>query len=95
MTAADKLEILKLDLQITTDAYDALLSQMISAAEEMITREGITLDADKAEDTQLVVMYAAYLYRQRRDGNPAMPRSLRFALNNRLFSQKAGGGNAG
>lgn len=95
MTAADKLEILKLDLQITTDAYDALLSQMISAAEEMITREGITLDADKAEDTQLVIMYAAYLYRRRRDENPAMPRPLRFALNNRLFSQKAGGGNAG
>ena len=95
MTAADKLEILTLDLQITTDAYDALLYQMIAAAEEMISREGITLDADKAEDTQLVVMYAAYLYRQRRDSNPAMPRMLRWALNNRLLSQKAGGHGAG
>lgn len=95
MELQDKLLLLKMDLQITTTAYDELLSQMISSAEGMIAREGIVLDSKKAEDTQLVVMYAAYLYRRRRDENPAMPRSLRFALNNRLFSQKAGGGNAG
>lgn len=90
MELADKLKLLKLDLQITTTAYDELLSQMISSAEGMIAREGIVLDSKKAEDTQLVVMYAAYLYRRRRDENPAMPRMLRFSLNNRLFSQKAG-----
>ena len=95
MEITDKLRILKLDLQIATSAYDELLLQMISSAEDMIAREGIVLDSKKAEDTQLVVMYAAYLYRRRRDENPAMPRSIRFALNNRLFSQKAGGGNAG
>lgn len=95
MEHADKLRILKLDLQIATSAYDELLLQMISSAEGMISREGIVLDDKKSEDTQLVVMYAAYLYRRRRDENPAMPRPLRFALNNRLFSQKAGGGNAG
>ena len=92
MTTADKLQILKLDLQITTTAYDELLLQMLAAAADMISREGITLDANKAEDTQLVIMYAAYLYRKRRDENPAMPRMLRWALNNRLFSEKAGGG---
>ena len=91
MELQDKLLLLKMDLQITTTAYDELLSQMISSAEGMIAREGIVLDSKKAEDTQLVVMYAAYLYRRRRDENPAMPRMLRFALNNRLFSQKAGG----
>lgn len=95
MDNADKLRILKLDLQIATSAYDELLLQMISSAEGMISREGIVLDDKNAEDTQLVVMYAAYLYRRRRDENPAMPRMLRFALNNRLFSQKAGGVNAG
>ena len=90
MELQDKLLLLKMDLQITTTAYDELLSQMISSAEGMIAREGIVLDSKKAEDTQLVVMYAAYLYRRRRGENPAMPRMLRFALNNRLFSQKAG-----
>ena len=36
----------------------------------------------------LVEMYAAYLYRRRREENVQMPRMLRWALNNRLFSQK-------
>lgn len=43
---------------------------------------------DTVEDGQLVVMYAAYLYRKRADDAPVMPRMLRYALNNRLFSQK-------
>ena len=42
------------------------------------------------EDNQIVVMYAAYLFRKRADDNPVMPRMLRYALNNRLFAQMAG-----
>ena len=42
-------------------------------------------------DAVLVEMYAAYLYRQRREKVVAMPRMLRWALNNRLFEQKVGG----
>lgn len=86
-----RLKLLKLDLQISTNAIDELLIQMLNAAHSFIEREGISLDETSAEDTQLVVMYAAYLYRKRRETNVAMPRMLRFALNNRLFSQKAGG----
>ncbi len=40
----------------------------------------------------LVEQYAAYLYRKRKDEKAAMPRMLRYMLNNRLFRQKAGGG---
>ena len=54
-----------------------------------ITREGITLE-DTVEDLQLGEMYAAYLVRKR-NTTEAMPRMLRWALNNRLFSQKSGG----
>ena len=86
-----RLKLLKLDLQISTNAIDELLIQMLNAAHSFIEREGISLDETSAEDTQLVVMYAAYLYRKRRETNGAMPRMLRWALNNRLFSQKAGG----
>lgn len=86
-----RLKLLKLDLQISTNAIDELLIQMLNAAHKFIEREGISLDETSAEDTQLVVMYAAYLYRKRREANAAMPRMLRFTLNNRLFSQKAGG----
>ncbi len=83
------LEILKINLQISTDKLDSYLSGLISAAREYIKTEGITLQ-DTPGDHNLVVMYAAYLYRKRREDGP-MPRSLRWALNNRLFSQKAGG----
>lgn len=65
----------------------AYLRQSITAAREMIAREGITL-GEAREDVQLVEMYAAYLIRKRAS-NEGMPRMLRWALNQRLFSQKA------
>lgn len=82
------LQILKIDLQISSDKLDGYLEGLISAAKEYIATEGIVL-GDSQGDANLVEMYASYLYRKRRDGGP-MPRSLRWALNNRLFSQKAG-----
>lgn len=89
MTESDVLTVLKTDLQISISAiqYDAYLSKLISLAKAAIKKEGIEL-ADNVEDGMLVEMYAAYLYRRRREENIAMPRSLRYALNNRLFSQK-------
>lgn len=86
MTATDKLSGLKIDLGISTTAYDSRLSQYISHAEAEIQREGITL-SDGVSDGELVIMYAAWLWR-RRDTGAGMPRMLRYALNNRLFSEK-------
>lgn len=79
----------KSNLQIVqgNTLQDDYLRMLITSAQEMITREGITL-TNSIEDGNLVVMYAAYLYRKRADGEPVMPRMLRYALNNRLFSQK-------
>lgn len=79
---------LKIDLQISTDAYDDRLSLVVESARRFIETEGIEL-TDSIEDDQLVIMYAAYLFRDRRENKP-MPRALRYALNNRLLSQKAG-----
>ena len=89
MTDETILTMLKANLQImpVNTLQDEYLNSLITAAKQMITREGITL-ADTVEDGQLVVMYAAYLYRKRADDAPVMPRMLRYALNNRLFSQK-------
>lgn len=87
MTQQERLLLLKLDLQLMPAAFDPLLTQQLEAAEEMIRREGIAL-TDSAEDDQLRIMYAAYLYRKRAEDNPTMPRMLRWALNNRLFGQK-------
>lgn len=89
MTDETILTMLKTNLQIIAGntLQDAYLQNLIETAKQMITREGITL-ADTIEDGNLVVMYAAYLYRKRADDSPVMPRMLRYALNNRLFSQK-------
>jgi len=80
------LEMLKVDLGITTTAYDERLGQYLSSAQAQIEREGITL-TDSVDDMQIIVMYAAWMWR-RRDGMEGMPRMLRYALNNKLFSQK-------
>lgn len=83
---AQALAMLKIDLGITTNAYDARLEQYIAAAETEITREGAVL-SESVGDLQLAVMYAAWMWR-RRDGMEGMPRMLRYALNNKIFSGK-------
>lgn len=93
MTEAEQRIItqLKIDLQISSDAVDSFLLEKIHAAEEYISTEGITLDYANSGDVDLVEMYAAYLYRERRNTGDTskMPRMLRWALNNRLFHEKA------
>ena len=94
MTDAEILTLLQVDLGelYPSEQRKAFLLQAVSAARAFITREGVDL-TESAEDGQLVEMYAAYLVRKRAT-EEAMPRMLRWALNNRLFSQKAGGGDA-
>lgn len=96
MTQADLLTLLQADLNILSPDPTRLaqLNYLIEAALQLITREGVTLQEPfSAEDGQLVIMYAAYLFRKRATGE-AMPRMLRWALNNRVFSAKAGGQSA-
>lgn len=92
MTNDAILTSLKIDLQISTSAMDEYLFNLMDEAREKIKEEGITLSDSSISDGMLVEMYAAYLYRHRKSGD-AMPRMLRYALNNRLFSEKAGGKN--
>lgn len=94
MTDAQILVTLKIDLQLSTPSLDTYLLDLIGASREYIKDEGIIL-TDSIGDGNLVEMYAAYLYRKRRGESDAygkqvvaMPRPLRWALNNRLFSQK-------
>ncbi|HJC21892.1 MAG TPA: hypothetical protein H9707_09070 [Candidatus Butyricicoccus avicola] len=87
MTQQELMTLLKIDLGIIGTAYDPQLEQLLSAAQSFIAREGVTL-TDSVEDAQLIIMYAAYLYRKRAT-DEGMPRMLRWALNNRIFS---GGG---
>jgi hypothetical protein len=86
MTIDNILEMLKVDLGISTDAYDERLESIISYAISEIEREGIVL-GDTIEEQNLVAMYAGWLWRKRETGE-GMPRMVRYALNNKLFSQK-------
>lgn len=81
------LKALRVDLGITSEAFSQRLLSKIRTAQARIEEEGITLE-DTEQDRDLVVMYAAYLWRSRVSGED-MPRMLRYALNNRLFSRKA------
>ena len=86
MSDAEILTLLKLQIQILTDALDTYLLQIIEARKQMIRREGILADSS-AEYIQIVLMQSAYLY-NKRDTGEGEPRALRFAKNNLLFSQK-------
>ncbi len=78
---------LKIDLNISADIYDARLLSRLQTAVERITSMGITL-GDTESDKDLVLMYAAWLWRERITGDP-MGRMLQQALNNRLLGEKA------
>lgn len=87
MTDTEILGMLKVDLGIKTTSYDDRLTQYLTSSRSMIEREGVTFDATSIEDCQLNVMYAAWMWRKRDEMLP-MPRMLRYALNNRVLSEK-------
>ncbi len=92
------LTMLKVDLGISAanTAYDERFTQLLNAARKAIAGEGVTtLEIEDELDQQLIVMYAAWLWRKR-DGTlgtrknvdmTAMPRMLRLELNNRKFGE--------
>lgn len=91
MTQADLLTLLQADLNLLSPDATRLaqLEHLIQVSLQLISREGVMLQEPySAEDGQLVIMYAAYLFRKRATDEP-MPRMLRWALNNRIFSEKA------
>ena len=88
MSDTDLLVMIKSNLALTTDTWDEYLYNLIDVSRQAIAREGITLTSSM-EDSNLIVMYVSYLYRKRASDTAGMPRMLRMALNNRLFSEKS------
>lgn len=83
------LDALKISLGITTDAYDHRLLWTIDSAVTEIKREGANIDPmNSIDDAQTVIMYADWMWRKRDTGD-AMPRMLRYRLNNRVLQEKA------
>ena len=80
--------MLKANLEKRNSLGDDYLAQLIQAAKTEITREGIVLsdDAYSFDEANVIVMYAAWLWR-RRDTMESMPPALRVALNDRKFRE--------
>lgn len=83
------LAMLKVDLGLTTDAYDNRLQSMMDAARAEVIREGVDNlnTAGSVSDANLIIMYAAWMWRKR-DTMEGMPRMIRWALNNRVMGRK-------
>ncbi len=91
------LELLKQDLQIITNKRpdlqhlakrDEYLESLLASAKSFLAREGIK-ETDSDEYQTINVQYAAYLFRKRAGEATAMPRYLRWEMNNLLMYQKA------
>ena len=89
MNQALLLRALKIDLGISANVYDDRLTARIRTAQERIESMGITLTGSEG-DRDLVLMYAAWLWRSRTTQAP-MGRMLQQALNNRLIGQTGKG----
>ena len=92
MVKAELLNLLLADLNLLSPdpARLSQLRHLIGVAVQLISREGVQLQEPySAEDAQIIIMYASYLFRKRATDEP-MPRMLRWALNNRIFAEKAG-----
>lgn len=85
-----ELTVLKQNLQMPlTNANDEYLKVLLKQAVSLMSREGI-VDDDSFDYYMAKIDYAAFLFRKRasKDNELAMPRSLRYELNNILLSQK-------
>lgn len=86
-------QMLKTDLGFLGDPPDAIktrMEQKLDAAHSALAADGVTIDPTDMMDEELVVMYAAWLYRKRDTGG-GKPRMLREALNDRTVRGKVTG----
>lgn len=87
------LSMIKTDLRLSTDAYDARLGQFLESAKAEITREGYTFpETLTVEEMQIVCLKAEIAWKSARgEITTDMQRMLRYKLNNLIFSQQMGG----
>ena len=98
MADTSLITMIKVDLGISTTAYDARLGQYLDSAKAEIEREGYTFPSTlTVDDMQAIVMFASEMWLSRGSnlGNPgeSMSRKLRYRLNNMIFQQKMREGN--
>lgn len=73
------------------EATRKLMDADLAAARQRLGIAGILVDDGDLDDLQLLVMFAAWLYRGRVNDQP-MPQMLRLAIRDRQTADKTGGG---
>ena len=86
MTDNEMLGALKVDIGLTSDAYDDRLTAYLEAAEQRIAREGVTIDKSDIDHVETIIMYAHWMW-SKRDSGEGMPRMVRYQLNNLIFHE--------
>lgn len=89
---ADLLRLLaaELDMHSLPDKRQEQLQSYLDVAAGRISKKGITLDPENPDDAHLLVEYAAWLFRRRRqEASKMMPDYLRLDINDRLIHEKA------
>lgn len=79
----------ELDMHSLPDQRKSQLQSYLDVAAERIREKGIILDESNAEDVHLLVEYAAWLFRRRRqEASKMMPEYLRTDIHDRLIAEK-------
>lgn len=88
LTDSDLLELLKIELNKPAAYVSPVLELKLGAARERIEKHGIRLDLTSYDDAELVVSYAAWLYRLKEEDpeKTAMPAMLKRALHDRIIA---------
>lgn len=88
LTDGDLLELLKIELNKPAAYVEPVLVLKLGAARERIEKHGIMLDMTSYDDAELLVAYAAWLYRLKGEDpeKTAMPAMLKRALNDRIIA---------
>ena len=88
LTDENLLELLKIELNKPAPFVESVLRLKIGAAKERIEKHGIMLDLTSYDDAELVVSYAAWLYRLKNEDpeKTAMPAMLKRSLHDRIIS---------
>ena len=88
------LKRLKQSLPLTSTAYDDLLNGLIKRATTALqmANTGINDKTLTADDEELIIMYAAWLWRTNKQPDLQMPPALRLAINDRKVYVSTGGG---
>lgn len=88
----ESLQLLKQDLEITNTLRDEWLVNLLDTARDEVILWGITPKQEGEDgyvlDQNIIVSYAAWLYRKRAGDQPTMPRMLQWRLHQRLFAEK-------